>query len=171
MDLMRLSLEDPGRPSEVLVQTEFEERNADISPDGNWLAYESNPSEVYEVFIRSFLDTEGGLQQVSTGGGRMPLWSPDGRELFYWAPGGRMMAVQVDVGSSLVLHNPTVVFEGPYFAGNATTIGRTFDISPDGERFLMIKLPTDSSQADDAGAQLRLVENWHQELTERVPVP
>ena len=170
MDLMRLSLEDPGRPSEVLVQTEFEERNADISPDGNWLAYESNPSEVYQVFIRSFLDTEGGLQQVSTGGGRMPLWSPDGRELFYWGPSGKMMAVQVDVGSSLVLHNPTVVFEGPYFAGNATTIGRTFDISPDAERFLMIKLPTDSSQADDAGAQLRLVENWHQELLEQVPV-
>ena len=167
MDLAIVSLQDEDGSAEMLVQTEFSEQNADISPNGNWLAYESNPSGQFEVFVRPFPDTEGGLQQVSAGGGRMPRWSPDGRELFYWAPPGQMMAVQVDTGSSLILDRPEAVFDGPYFAGDDVSIGRTFDVSPDGERFLMIKRVL----VDDTAEQrIHIVQNWHQELLERVPV-
>ena len=82
-----------------------------------------------------------------------------------------MMGVEVDTGSSLTLGNPEVMFEGPYYEGDAVSIGRTFDVSPDGERFLMIKQATDINQADDAtGQQLRIVQNWLEELTARVPV-
>ena len=112
------------------------------------------------------------MQQVSAGGGRMPRWSPSGAELFYWAPQGRMMAVKVEAGSSLVLGNPEALFEGPYYGGDAVTAGRTFDVSPDGERFLMTKALNDGGQADDATRQqLRLVQNLFQDLTERVPAP
>ena len=172
MDLFRLSLENESSTAEVLVQTEFEEWNADISPDGNWLAYESNASGQFDVLVRPFPDAERGLQQVSTGGGRMPRWSPDGRELFYWAPEGGMMAVQVDVGSSLILGAPEVLFDGPYYSGGGVTVGRTYDVAPDGRRFLMVKRAIDVGQAAGVTEQrLRLVQNWFQELTERVPLP
>ena len=162
-DLFRLSLEDPDRPPESLVQTEFDERNAEISPDGRWLAYESNPSGEYQVFVRPFEAAEGGPQQVSSDGGRMPLWSRDGRELLYWEPGGRMMAVQVEAQSQMTLPRPHVLFEGRYYEGVGSSFGRTFDISADGERFLMVK---DSQRLEP----LRVVQHWFQELTERVPV-
>ena len=170
-DLVLFSLEDESRTAETLLQTRFEERNAEISPDGNWLAYESNPSDRFEVYVRAFPDTERGLQQVSTDGGRMPRWSPDGRELFYWGPGGRMMAVQVEADASLSLGAPSVLFRGPYYEGDSESIARTFDLSPDGERFLMIKGVDESGTEDASPRRINVVVNWFQELEERVPVP
>lgn len=166
MNLVLLSLNDGDHSAESLVKTEFEERNADISPSGDWLAYESNSSGQYEVYVRSFPDAERGLQRVSTGGGRMSRWSHDGRELFYWEPGGRMMAVQVEAaGASLDLGVPDVLFEGSYFEGTTVSIGRTFDISLDGARFLMIKNAADSGADDSARPQINVVLNWLRELT------
>ena len=138
LNLFRRRADGTGSVERITESATPQRINA-ISPDGNWLAYQSNPSGQFEVFVRPFPDTEAGLQQVSAGGGRMPRWSPDGRELFYWAPPGQMMAVQVDAGSSLILDRPEAVFDWPYFAGDDVSIGRTFDVSPDGERFVMIK--------------------------------
>ena len=77
------------RQIEPLVQTPFFERNGEVSPDGRWLAYESNESGQFEVFVRPFPDVNKGRWQVSTGGGTQPLWARNGQELFYLAPTAR----------------------------------------------------------------------------------
>jgi len=93
-DLGLLSLEGE-RTSTLLMETEFTERNAALSPDGRWIAYESDESGQYEVYVRPFPDVNGGRWQVSSGGGAWPLWSPDGQELFYAGSEG-MMAVPIE---------------------------------------------------------------------------
>ncbi len=132
----------PGRSStsdvQPLVQTTFNERNGEISPDGRWLAYQSNESGQAEIYVRPFPDVDGGRWQVSTGGGTRPLWARSGKELFYLGPSGAMMSVAVEGGSTFRAGNPTRLFEGRYFM-SAGQPGRTYDVSPDGRRFLMIK--------------------------------
>ena len=167
LDLVVLSLE--GSP-EPLLATEFSERNGEISPDGLWLAYESNASGQYEIYVRPFPNVEDGQWLISNGGGTRPLWAPDGRELFYLAPGRRLMAVPVEpvepvetvqTEPSFAPGNAEEVFGGYYVAGGAA-FGRSYDISPDGERFLMIKDETSSTE-------FILVQNWFEELKRLVP--
>ena len=84
-DLGMLSLEGE-RASTPLLNTEFTERNASLSPDGLWIAYQSNESGQFEIYVRPFPDVDAGRWQVSSDGGWWPLWAPDGRELFYVGP-------------------------------------------------------------------------------------
>ena len=165
-DLGMMAVEDE-RAVEALLRTAFNEHNGEISPDGNWLAYQSNASGRSEVYVRPFPDVEGGQWLISTEGGATPLWAPDGRELFYRAPGGRVMAVPVQTETTFAPDNPEVLFEGNYFSGGS---GRNYDIAPNGERFLMI---TQSGTTDDASTPTRIVvvENWLDELAQRVPLP
>lgn len=79
-----------------LVETRFDERGGVVSPEGRWLAYESNRSGTYEIYVQPFPNVDGGLWQVSTGGGVQPLWARSGRELFYIAPDDALMAVPVE---------------------------------------------------------------------------
>ena len=111
LDLVVLSLE--GSP-EPLLATEFSERNGEISPDGLWLAYESEASGQYEIYVRPFPNVEDGQWPISRGGGTRPLWSPDSRELFYLAPGARLMAVGVQTEPSFAPGNAEEVFGGYY---------------------------------------------------------
>ena len=165
-DLVMMSLEG-DRAAEVLLGTEFNEHNGEISPDGNWLAYQSNASGRTEVYVRPFPDVDGGQWLISTEGGRTPLWAPDGRELFYRGPRG-MMVVSVQTETTFAAGNPEVLFEGNYFAAIA---GRTFDIAPDGERFLMITQQGGTTDDTSTPTQIVVVENWLDELAQRVPVP
>jgi len=162
-DLMLLPLEPPRRP-QPLIQTMFAERNAEIAPDGRWLAYESNESGREEVYVRPFPDVGGGRWQVSTGGGRMALWSRDGQELFYASPEGALMGVRVDAGPSWRGSTPAKILDGPYVSGR---LGRTYDISRDGRRFLVVK-ETRRDQSD-VPLHIIVVQNWHQELKRLVP--
>ena len=146
-DLLLMSLEGE-RATEVLLRTEFTERNPEISPDGNWLAYQSTASGQYEVYVRPFPDVDSGPWQVSTEGGLKPLWAPDGRELFYLAPGERMMAATVQTDATFTAGNPEVLFEGNYYFGLG---GRNYDIAPDDQRFLMIKA---GDQSDEISGQI-----------------
>ena len=165
-DLRVLSMDGTGEAEPLLV-TEFDERNAELSPDGRWMAYESNASGAPEIYVRPFPDVDAGRWQVSTDGGRQPLWGPDGRELFFRTTAEALARVSVQPGTSFVAGNPAVVFEGSYFVGGG---GRTYDISPDGQRFLMIK---QGGQATDSAAQnqIIMVENWFTELERLVPTP
>ena len=97
IDLGVFSLEGSSEP---LLATEFAERNAEISPDGRWLAYQSNASGQNEIYVRPFPNVEDGQWLISSGGGTRPLWAPDGRELFYLAPGPRLMAVGIQTEPS-----------------------------------------------------------------------
>ena len=83
-----------------LVQTPFTERNGEVSPDGRWLAYEANDSGSFEIYVRPFPDVASGRRQVSTGGGRQPLWARNGQELFYLASTGTLMRVGVTQGAA-----------------------------------------------------------------------
>lgn len=157
-----------------LIRTTFNERNGEISPDGRWLAYESNESGGEEIYVRPFPAVETGRWQVSTGGGRQPLWARSGRELFYRAADGALMRVDVEGGGSA--DQPTSFNTGPpvllasraYYSGSAGLLGRTYDVSPDGQRFLMIK---EGAAASDAAASpaIVVVQNWVEELKRLVP--
>src|SRR4029453_3390281 len=104
---------------------------------------------------------------VSTSGGRQPLWARNGRELFYESMGTLMRVPLMMTGSTLKPGTPLKVLEGPYFYG-AGFGGRTYDVSPDGKRFLMIK-EIGGMDKPTPSARLILVQNWFEELKRRVP--
>ena len=163
-DLSLLHL-DGDLSTESLLGAEFNETNGDISPDGRWLAYQSNASGRSEVYVRPFPNVNDGQWLISTGGGTKPMWGPDGRELFFRS-GSSVVAVPVQTEPTFTHENPQPLFDGPYWF---TAPGRGYDITPDGERFLMIK--TGSASDDAAPPKINVVLNWFQELTERVPSP
>ena len=174
-DLMLLPLQPPRRPQlpsqgfgepRPLVQTMFGERNAELAPDGRWLAYQSNESGREEIYVRPFPDVNGGRWQVSTGGGRLPLWSRNGQELFYVSPDEALMGVRREPGPSWRSSTPARVLQSQYFFANEGN-GRTFDIAPDETRFLMIK---EGGGTEAAPQNLVVVQNWFEELTRLVPV-
>ena len=167
LDLVVMVL-DGDRELEPLLTSEFNERNAEISPDGLWMAYESDESGQFEIYVRPFPDVNTGRWQVSTGGGTEALWSPVGGELFYRTPDGRVMSVPVTTEDSFAAGNPSVAVAASYFDGPEPFWGRMYDVSPDGQRFLMIK------EGDGqllSSAEFVVVLNWLEELKERVPVP
>jgi Tol biopolymer transport system component len=166
-DLSLMVLDDE-MSIESLLATEFDELQGSVSPDGRWLAYVSDQSGQREVYVRSFADVAGGQQQISTGGGESPVWARDGRELFYarQTPDGLMalMGVAVESGVILEAESPAILLEGAY-VGPSLGGGLSYDVAPDGERFLMLKEATD----DSAGVPRVVVLNWHEELKELVP--
>lgn len=161
-DLMKLDLRNPHR-LEPLVQTRFNETNGDISPDGRWLAYQANDTGRDEIWVRPLPMVDEGRWQLSVDGGIQPKWSPTGRELFFLAPDGTLMAVAVDPGPRWHAGGPAKLFKGPYFftnGGAVNTLGWTYEISRDGKRFLMIKSPP----AALATPSIVVVQNWFVEL-------
>jgi serine/threonine-protein kinase len=181
VDLMELHLDDGSGSIESspaqqrrarrvtpLVQTAFSELNGAISPDGRWLAYQANNSGQYEVYVRPYPDVSGGLRQVSTGGGTRPLWARTGQELFYLSSGGALMRVGVERGPTWAAGTPTKLLNEGYFTVPGGNPGRTYDISPDGKRFLIVKAGGGSGQA--AVPQIVVVQNWLEELKRLVPV-
>ena len=157
-----------------LVQTSFAERNGEVSPDGRWLSYESNESGQFQIYVRPFPAVDQGRWQVSTGGGRQPLWARDGRELIYVTSDGTLMAVPVDLRSTsanFVAGTPAKLVggDGYYFAWNEINVGRTYDVSPDGKRFLRIKRSASDDTRDSTPQSFVIVENWTEELQRRVP--
>ena len=169
-DVQMLSLED--RRVEPLLRGQQNERNGVLSPNGRWLAYESDESSsVFEIFVRSFPDINSFRVQVSAGGGSRPLWSRDGSELFYltgFSPGPvRMMTAKVQSGTDFVTGSPQQIFEGRYLASEIFPFPRTYDVSANGRRFLMIKgLPADQPATP---SPFVVVLNWQEELKQRVP--
>jgi eukaryotic-like serine/threonine-protein kinase len=166
-DIATVSLKAKGRAMPLLA-TMFGERNGEVSPDGRWLAYESDESGREEIYVRPFPDVQSGRWQVSTGGGTRPLWARNGRELFYLVGQGRVMSVPIQRGESFSAGNPQVVFEGPYLAPNS---GRTYDVSPTGERFLMLKEAGSAAKTSGSPPSIIVVQGWFEELKRRVPTP
>ena len=164
-DLLQLALDGTRRVT-PLLQTKFDERNGIVSPDGRWLAYESNSSGPFEIYVRPFPNVGGGQWQVSTAGGRQPLWARSGKELFYFGADGALLRVPVEAsGATWNAGTPMKLLEGRYYTGTGS--GRAYDVSPDGQRFLMIKAPgTDAGAAPPA---LIVVQHWDEELKRLVP--
>jgi serine/threonine-protein kinase len=151
------------RQTKVLLQTKFNEQDASVSPDGRWLAYDSNESGQPEIYVRPFPDVEGGRWQVSTGGGMEPLWGPKGAELFYRSPTS-LMVVPVRTGATPTFGNAATLFNlGRYFTGGG---GRHYDITPKADRFIVTAPVT--PEGGTAG-EIVVVQNWDQELKRLVP--
>jgi len=170
LDLSLLALQGQPR-SEPLIQTMFTERNAEISADGRWIAYESDESGRFEVYVRPFPNVESGRWQISTNGGTRPLWARSGRELFYLDRMGPLMLVTVQAtDTTFRAGNPVKLFDTRYFGIGSGNSGRTYDVSPDGQRFLMIKetVPTDQGSTAQAAGMV-VVLNWIEELKRLVP--
>jgi eukaryotic-like serine/threonine-protein kinase len=167
-DLRLLTL-TPVPHVQALIETPFDERGGVISPDGRWLAYESNTSGRLEVYVRPFPNVGDGQWQVSNAGGMQPLWSGSGRELFYVAPDDALLTVAVDPrGSTWNAGTVTKVVDGRYYSGRNVFTPRQFDVSRDGKRFLMIK---DGSGTDHVSppASIIVVQHWTEELKRLVP--
>jgi hypothetical protein len=125
-----------------LLDTPHEERNGEVSPDGRWLAYEgehaARPGQL-DVYVRPFPDVDAGQWQVSHAGGMQPVWARNGSELFYRDRDGAVMAARVAVkGDSFGTEKPVRLFQGRYLTRSGH-LGRSYDVSPDGRRFLMLK--------------------------------
>jgi serine/threonine-protein kinase len=166
-DLMQLVLDGTRRVT-PLVQSPFAEQNGVVSPDGHWLAYEANDSGPFEIVVRPFPEVNGGHWQVSTGGGTRPLWARSGQELFYVSPTGALMRVGVAQGASWAATQPTLVVKEGYFTNARLFPTRSYDIAPDGQRFLLIK-EGDGSDQTAAPASLIVVQHWVEELKRLVP--
>ena len=176
-DLDLLPLDGKSQPV-PLMRTPFNEDHAEVSPDGRWLAYQSNESGRPEVHVRPFPDVNAGHWQVSPAGGAKPVWARNGRELFYFS-GQALMAVPVQTAPTFSAGIPAKLFEGPYYF--ADLLGRTYDVSRDGRRFVMIKNPPRLAAATSVGevrgtgdqpsttANMVVVVNWQEELKQRVP--
>jgi serine/threonine-protein kinase len=163
-DLMMLSLDGTRRVHPLLGTTPAVERNGIVSPDGRWLAYESDNTGRFEIYVRPFPNTSAGQWLISTAGGTRPLWAPRGQELFYVAPDGVLMAVRADPrGGKWRSGSPAKILEGPYVTRSLRD-KRTYEVSADGKRFLMVKQP-----ANQAAPQIVVVQNWTEELKRLVP--
>ena len=168
-DIMSSELEGERR-AEPLLRTNFDERNPRISPNGLWIAYDSDASGRYEIYVRPFPDVQRGQWQVSAAGGEEPVWSRDGGELFYRAPNGALMGVSILRGSTWSAGKPAEVVKERYYAGDSGGVGPllnpTYDVARDG-RFLMIK--EQGAQATTASPSIIVVLNWFEELKRLVP--
>jgi hypothetical protein len=149
------------------LKTSFTQINGEVSRDGRWILYQSvEGSTVDEVHVRPYPDTDAGHWQISTGGGRMPLWSRSGREIFYIArqPDRLMVApvTPVAAGAPFVVGTPVPLFPAPY---SLTAVGRTFDISPDDKRFVFVR-----SEGAETGAPpaLTVIVHWLDSVKARV---
>jgi hypothetical protein len=148
----------------AFLKTNFDEAAGKFSPDGRWVAYQSNESGRYEIYVRPFAEpgaagskaaSAGGQWQVSTAGGMFARWRADGKELYYIGPDGRLMAATITVnGATLEPGTPVALFQTRIFGGGTdNNVGRQFDVSRDG-RFLI------NTVLEDAAAPITLLQNW-----------
>lgn len=151
-----------------LLQESYEEENAQLSPDGRWMAYVSNESGEDEIYVRPFPNVDDDQVRVSNAGGEKPRWSRDGRELFYLelGPAGstddRMISVSVDSGeTAFSFSERTPILNWPYLSGGRSL---PYDVSDDG-RFLAISFGRGEGTTD----QIIIVQNWLDELRRIVP--
>jgi serine/threonine-protein kinase len=158
-DVYTLPLKD-GKP-QPFVQTPSLETAPRFSPDGHFIAYGSDESGRVEIYVRPY-PGPGGKWQISSEGGMEPVWNPKGREIFYRS-GNKMMAVDVTTQPAFSAGKPKMLFEGPYVPTPRSF--PDYDVSPDGQRFLMLK----ASEQGQAPAQINVVLNWFEELKRRVP--
>ena len=158
-DIWVLRLSD--RKAQPFLRTASYETVPQFSPDGRWLAYVSDESGRFEIYAQPY-PGPGGKWQISTEGGTEPVWNPNGRELFY-RNGPKMMAVDITTQSGFSAGKSRMLFEAPYLSLVATI--PSYDVSPDGQRFLMLK----ANEQSQATTQINIVQNWFEELKQKVP--
>ncbi len=160
-DIWLLEFDQGKRSARPIINTDANEVHPMFSPDGRWLAYTSDGSGPRQVYVQTF-PLGGGKWQISTDGGTEPVWSRDGKELFYRA-GDRVMRVTIDASAGFKASKPEVVFEGKYKLESVTLLS-TYDLAADGRRFLMMR-----SEQQSAPTRLNIVSGWFEDIKRRVP--
>jgi len=150
---------DSEPSSRLFLQTVFNEAGGVFSPDGRFLAYVSDESGRYEVYVRPFSGS-GGKWLISNAGGVQPLWARNGHEILY-RNGDKMMAVAVDTEPEFHAGRPVLLFEGEFY--NSDKPFHFYDITPDGQHFIMLQ------EVESWPTQIHVVLNWFEELKARVP--
>jgi len=158
-------LKGPARPTAPLVRTSAIEFNPEISPNGRYMAYQSNESGREAIYVRPFPRVDEGRWEVSAAGGTRPVWARNGRELFYVDLADTLISVPVQTsGTMFVAGRPVKLFETG--SGASLTSTRDFDVAPDGERFLMIK---ENVARNTTPPGMVVVERWFELLNARLP--
>jgi serine/threonine-protein kinase len=164
-DIYALSAD--GEPTATpLLRTPTNEMEPAVSPNGRWLAYTARDTAGEDVYVRPFPRVDGGRWRISTEGGDSPLWSRDGRQLFFISR-GRAMSVPIETAPGFRPGTPTVMFDLPPFYRSSARIGRQWDIEPDGDRFLILN-PGEVA-GEHSQSRMVVVLNWHEELRRLVP--
>ena len=147
-----------GKPA-VWLQTPFLEIRARLSPDGRWIAYESNESGHSEVYVRPASGAEG-KWQISAAGGARPQWRADGKEIFYETPERSLVAVPVTAGAGFEVGTPQTLFEARLSLQGAG--GSRWGVTPDGQRFLLL-----ATLGEASASRMTVVRNWVAEAKRR----
>ena len=162
IDILQLDLDASSEPT-LFLGTAAAERLPAVSPDGRFVAYESRNPGPRQIYVRTFPEGEGPWQ-ISLEGGNSPRWSPDGREIFY-LNNGALMAVAIEAEPAFQVVGTRKLFEGPYLSQS-----HNYDVSGDGERFLMVKRESETSSTSiGGGSDLIVVLDWFDELKRLVP--
>jgi Tol biopolymer transport system component len=158
-DLWVIQMDGDRKPF-VFLKTNFDERRAKFSPDGHWVAYSSNESGRYEIYLRPFNGnapgaSAGGQWQVSTSGGISPKWRADGKELYYITPDGKLMAAPIAAKAGTIEPGtPAVLFQTRIVGGGTDlSYGSEYDVSGDG-RFLI------NTVLEDTASPITILQNW-----------
>jgi Tol biopolymer transport system component len=155
------ALPNGGRKPIAVVNSPFDERNGQFSPDGRWVAYQSNHTGRFEIYVQPF-PGPGRKFEVSTAGGTFPRWRADGKELFFIAPNAKLMSVPVKIsGSTFEAGSPIALFQTRIVTGGLATQQAQYAVSRDG-RFLI------NSRVDESTpTPITLILNWHGGLAAR----
>ena len=159
---------DGSDESRVLLATESHEWKASLSPDDRWLVYQSDISGRVEVYLCPFPEVDEDRWQLSTEGGTHPVWAPDGREVFYRSPDGQLVAVPIQTEPTVIVGRPSALFDGLIGSTDAASDDHTYDIAPDGKRFLVIR-DIDTGDVLAGLDEIHVVLNWNEELERLVP--
>jgi len=146
--------EMPSLKARPFVQGRGSVKNGQFSPDDKWVSYASNETGRWEIYVTSFPDGRG-KWQVSNAGGTQPRWRGDGKEIFYLAPDGTMMAVPVTGGANFNSGVPVALFQANSREQIATSEQVTYDVAKDGQRFLI-----NTQIRDSAGQPMTVILNW-----------
>jgi len=152
--LLTVRADGKGEPTTLLEVPGANIGSARLSPDNRWIAYQSDESGKYEVYVSAFPKPAGGLQ-ISLAGGRLPTWRRDGKELYYLDPDGKLTAAELRESKGSL----QVAAIRALFSINATTGADSYDVFPDGKKFL-----TNTVTTLETPAPLSLVLNWTAEL-------
>src|SRR5262249_6667431 len=152
----------------LFLQGDPAAEGAFLSPDGRYAVYQSRENGPWEVYVRPY-PGPGGRQMVSVSGGREALWAANGEVFYRSGNGDRMFAVRVETTPVLKIGTPTRLFEGLFYVASTGSPRPQYDVSADGQRFLMLS-PGPGANPSAARPRIVVVENWFEELKGRVPV-
>ena len=172
-DIWTVGMDGEEAASEFL-STPADERAARFSPDGRWVAYHTSEGGSIQVFVRPYPRTEGSQRRISENISRSPIWSPDGRALYFAGlPPVPLRVTSVQITPTFSRGRPEELFalvDKGLLTGPEILVGPLWDITPDGEQFVMVQ-PATADNNETARDRVNIVLNWFEELKARVPVP